>query len=74
MFDAPPPPKFFRPAFIVQGSDARLQELNQLLLGFVLCVLSGRSRADEPADIGGGWFLSGRHPKAGMMPVRSSAR
>ena len=30
-----------------------------------------RSRTAEPADIGGGWFLSGRHPKAGMMPVRS---
>ena len=28
-------------------------------------------RTAEPADIGGGWFLSGRHPKAGMMPVRS---
>ena len=32
---------------------------------------SCRSRTAEPADIGGGWFLSGRHPKAGMMPVRS---
>jgi hypothetical protein len=35
------------------------------------CVLSGRSRTDEPAATGGGCFLSGRHPKAGMMPVRS---
>jgi len=35
------------------------------------CAFSGRSRTDGPADIGGGWLLSGRHPKAGMMPVRS---
>ena len=35
------------------------------------CVLSGSSRTAEPADIGGGFFLSGPQPKAGMMPVRS---
>ena len=35
------------------------------------CAFLRRSRTAEPADIGGGWFLSGRHPKAGMMPVRS---
>jgi peptidoglycan/LPS O-acetylase OafA/YrhL len=40
-------------------------------LSYLLCVLSGRSRTAEPADIGGGWFLSGRQANAGMMPVRS---